>query len=340
MLIEFSYLLTRVEGKTGSPEKPLSDMGLVSYRNYWRRILCAHLLEQKESLSITDISDMTGMTADDIVCGLEGLRALVRDPVTKSYALRLDRAYFKNYLETYEKKAYNTIDPDALMWVPYVMGRDNSHYENAPIQTVKQRDEEPSMTLAQGSVDLAENDVSTKDFANRLALEMANSMSEADDGPATGALTPFPPLESALPSPSRKKITAVTPSTPFVNVSGSGDSPIPATRFEIFPPIPGTHKKKLGRPFGSFRASHRRGTPIRERPSLPASPSTGPRLAGLSNPASSRRTRSALTAIEATNGVAVNGEGTDVHANDGEMDVDSVPAEGTMEDAEGDFDDS
>ena len=30
VLIEFSYLLTKVEGRTGSPEKPLSDMGLVS----------------------------------------------------------------------------------------------------------------------------------------------------------------------------------------------------------------------------------------------------------------------------------------------------------------------
>ncbi|OCL13819.1 hypothetical protein AOQ84DRAFT_282365, partial [Glonium stellatum] len=141
-LIEFSYLLTRVEKKTGSPEKPLSDMGLVSYRTYWRLILCTELVNQRTPISITEISERTGMTPDDIVSALEGLRALVRDPYTKTYALRLDYAYFKQYIEKCAARNHPRVNPDALVWTPYVMGRTNlSQYEDGPaIHTVQPRD--------------------------------------------------------------------------------------------------------------------------------------------------------------------------------------------------------
>ncbi|KFY50003.1 hypothetical protein V496_09660, partial [Pseudogymnoascus sp. VKM F-4515 (FW-2607)] len=136
LLIDFSYLLTLVERKSGSPEKPLSDMGLVSYRNYWRLVLCYRLLdtkEEKKSISVVELSEQTGMTADDIVSALEGLRALVRDPVTGTYALRLDYDFYEEYIKKWEDKNYVRLNPHGLVWTPYIMGRNNQNMiEHAP----------------------------------------------------------------------------------------------------------------------------------------------------------------------------------------------------------------
>ena len=56
-LISFSYELSKKEQKVGSPEKPLSDLGAVSYRSYWAAEVLNVLSEfQGPSLSIMDIS--------------------------------------------------------------------------------------------------------------------------------------------------------------------------------------------------------------------------------------------------------------------------------------------
>ena len=38
-------MLTKAEGKVGSPERPLSDLGLMSYRKYWQDRLINYLLD-------------------------------------------------------------------------------------------------------------------------------------------------------------------------------------------------------------------------------------------------------------------------------------------------------
>lgn len=75
LLIEFSYMLTRAESKTGTPERPLSDLGLLSYRAYWKTVIFTKLLELEGGgeLSIRDLSTRTGLKQYDIVTTLQSL---------------------------------------------------------------------------------------------------------------------------------------------------------------------------------------------------------------------------------------------------------------------------
>ena len=54
-LIAFSYELSKLEGCVGSPEKPLSDLGKLSYRSYWSWVLLDILKNTEGMVSIKDL---------------------------------------------------------------------------------------------------------------------------------------------------------------------------------------------------------------------------------------------------------------------------------------------
>jgi len=72
-LIAFSYELSKLEFSVGSPEKPLSDLGKLSYRSYWSWVLLEILRDFRGVLSIRDLSQMTSITQNDIIGTLQSL---------------------------------------------------------------------------------------------------------------------------------------------------------------------------------------------------------------------------------------------------------------------------
>jgi len=67
LLIEFSYELSKKEQKLGSPEKPLSDLGLLSYRAYWAEIIVDLLVNTKDDITIDEIANRTAIVHADIM---------------------------------------------------------------------------------------------------------------------------------------------------------------------------------------------------------------------------------------------------------------------------------
>ncbi|KAJ3105684.1 hypothetical protein HDU97_007661 [Phlyctochytrium planicorne] len=120
LLIEFSYLLSKKENKPGSPEKPLSDLGLVSYRNYWRLAVLKELQRSgNPSITINELRDQTCMTCDDIVSTLSHLEMLVKN-AHGEYVIRYNEALVSSLLDRWEKKGYVSINPNCLRWSPFV----------------------------------------------------------------------------------------------------------------------------------------------------------------------------------------------------------------------------
>ncbi|KDQ56969.1 hypothetical protein JAAARDRAFT_58448 [Jaapia argillacea MUCL 33604] len=66
LLIDFSYLLSKKEQRVGSPEKPLSGLGALGYKNYWTLSIMRYLRAAPNDLRLEDISAATSMTIEDI----------------------------------------------------------------------------------------------------------------------------------------------------------------------------------------------------------------------------------------------------------------------------------
>ncbi|XP_041981116.1 histone acetyltransferase Tip60 isoform X2 [Aricia agestis] len=122
LLIEFSYELSKFEGKTGSPEKPLSDLGLLSYRSYWAQTILDILLtikpvgdNEKPVITINEICELTSIKKEDVISTLQNLNLI--NYYKGQYIVSVNQETIQQHEKAMEKKLLR-IDPKCLHWTP------------------------------------------------------------------------------------------------------------------------------------------------------------------------------------------------------------------------------
>ena len=117
LLISISYELTKRENVTGSPEKPLSDLGKISYRSYWAFVILKNLEEAKrdgKNVIVQDISRSTGIRYEDVTSTLHSLNLI---KAWKGQHVVFLKA---NYIESQrlQQKKIRLCNPLCLTWEP------------------------------------------------------------------------------------------------------------------------------------------------------------------------------------------------------------------------------
>nr|CAG8503261.1 11168_t:CDS:2 [Entrophospora candida] len=133
LLIEASYEFSKRENKIGSPEKPISDLGLMGFRSYWKRTIF-DLIQNY----INSAPYHTAISEDDVLDALKEMGFLkYKSPkLDSTYSPKLKRKFDKmakehtpaicitesmidEYAKSQGSKRQKTmLDPDSLDWTP------------------------------------------------------------------------------------------------------------------------------------------------------------------------------------------------------------------------------
>lgn len=115
-LMSVSYEITKREGTTGSPEKPLSDLGKISYRSFWTYVILKVFQSKNftNTTTLQDVSKLTGFKTEDILSTLHSLNMIKY--WKGQHVISINEATIKAHLE--QTKKIRLCNPDYLTWQP------------------------------------------------------------------------------------------------------------------------------------------------------------------------------------------------------------------------------
>ena len=109
--------MTKIEGVCGSPEKPLSDLGKLSYRSYWSWVILNVLKDAGGVVPIKDISKITSFTVNDIIDTLNTLNMVKY--WKGQHIVCVTAKTIEEHLKAIEhRKPRIAVDPSCIRWEP------------------------------------------------------------------------------------------------------------------------------------------------------------------------------------------------------------------------------
>ncbi|KAL1494960.1 hypothetical protein ABEB36_010459 [Hypothenemus hampei] len=136
-LIDFSYLLSKEEGQPGTPEKPLSDLGRVSYYSYWQSVVLEYIhTHRNEQLDLTVMSKQTGMYCQDIALALQILGFIKLSPVEGGGGIKVSVCVDWDRVDRHAERVVKSktriyIDMECLRWKPLLSNATNQFRESS-----------------------------------------------------------------------------------------------------------------------------------------------------------------------------------------------------------------
>lgn len=114
-LLEFSYELSKKEKLPGTPEKPLSDLGLRTYRNFWASEILRLLKLNGPATTVSDLVEFTGFRQEDIISTLTALNLL--HYWKGDHLIQFTPKMLDDLIKVYPSKP-KMVDSNLLQWTP------------------------------------------------------------------------------------------------------------------------------------------------------------------------------------------------------------------------------